>query len=102
MVIAAALVRSPATAAPNAGPAAAYIRSPVGDITARVSTKASPVSTGVGGTDGVPMALRRIDSTTEIRTNDVTIRSANGTSESAAITRTSTSGRDARLIAAPA
>ena len=90
------LARSAPAAAPSAGAIASYIRSPVGAMTASVSTSASPVSTCVGGTEGVPIALRRIDSTTEIRTNDVTISSANGISDSAAIARISTSGRDAR------
>ena len=89
------LVRSAPAAIPSAGATAAYIRSPVGAMTAMVSTIASPVSTCVGGTDGVPIALRRIDSTTEIRTNDVTIRRANGISDSAAIARIRTSGREA-------
>ena len=71
------------------------MRSTVGAMIAIVSTSDSPVSTCVGGTDGVPMALRRIDSTTEMRTNEVTMSSANGISDSAAIARISTSGRDA-------
>ncbi len=65
-----------------------------------VSTSAKPVSTCVGGTDGVPIALRRIDSTTEMRTNDVIISSANGISDSAAIATISTSGRAVRSFAA--
>jgi hypothetical protein len=80
-------------AMPSAGAIAAYTRSPVGAITAIVSTSAKPVSTGVGGTDGTPIALRRIDNTTEMRTNDVSINSANGISDSAAIARMRTSGR---------
>jgi hypothetical protein len=55
----------------------------------------------LGGTDGVPIALRRIDSTTEMRTNEVTISSANGTSDSAAIARISTSGWEANPASWP-
>ena len=83
---------------PSAGPIASYMRWAVGAMTAIVSTSARPVSTCVGGTEGVPIALRRIDSTTEMRTNDVTISSANGISDSAAIARMRTSGRDARPV----
>ena len=97
-----ALAMSAPAAAPSAGAIASYIRSPVGAMTAIVSTSARPVSTWVGGTDGVPMALRRIDSTTEMRTNDVTMSSANGISDSAAIARISTSGREASPRRAPA
>ena len=69
------------------------MRSPVGAITNSVRISASPVSTWVGGTCGVPIALRRIDSTTATRTKQVVISSANGTSDSAAIARMTTSGR---------
>ena len=69
------------------------MRSPVGAITNSVRISARPVSTWVGGTCGVPIALRRIDSTTATRTKQVVISSANGTSDSAAIARKTTSGR---------
>src|SRR3569623_1540855 len=57
---------------------------------------ARPVMTGVGGTWGVPSARRRIDSTTATFTKQVVISSANGTSDSALITRINSRGREPR------
>jgi hypothetical protein len=72
----------------------------VGAMTANVSTSASPVRTWVGGTCGAPTALRRIDSTTEMRTKQVIMSSANGSSDSAAIaSRRGTGPNPARLTA---
>src|SRR5579872_4977291 len=78
------------------------MRSPVGAITYKVRIIARPVSTCVGGTCAAPIALRRIDSTTDTRTKQVSISSANGINDSAAMANTSTSGRDDAASALPA
>jgi hypothetical protein len=57
-----------------------------------VRTKASPVTTWLGGICCVPRALRTIESTTAIFTNEVSMMSMKGASETAPSTRTSEIG----------
>src|SRR6185437_5382520 len=71
------------------------MRSNVGAITTSVSTKARPASTALGGTAEAPIAERTSDSTTTMRTNDVHVTSANGSSESTVKTASTCSGTNA-------
>src|SRR6516162_9854581 len=63
-----------------------YIWRATGAMTKILSTNAKPVITWFGGTDWVPSALRRIESTTEIFTNDVSMITTKGARDRAART----------------
>ncbi len=57
-----------------------------------VSTSASPVSTGFGGSEAAPIAERTSESTTTMRTNEVESTSTNGAIESSVRPASTSSG----------
>src|SRR5208283_295972 len=63
-------------------------------MTKNVIKRASPISTCVGGTEGVPSACRRKESTTIIRVNEVTITRIAGKMDNNVIKRSNSSGVD--------
>ena len=73
-------------------PASLYIFSATGDMIKIVRISEIPVITWFGGTCCVPSALRRIDKTTAILTNDVSMIKPNGASASAPTTMIKTTG----------
>src|SRR6266540_19603 len=76
------------------------MRLPTGAMTKSESTKASPVTTMVGGTWGVPIALRTIDSTTAIFTKLVIMTRMKGKSDRTASRPTMRIGLSANEIPA--
>src|SRR5208337_419732 len=60
----------------------------------KVIKRASPMSTCVGGTEGVPRACRRKESTTIIRVNEVTITRIAGNMDNSVINRSNSNGVD--------
>src|SRR5215475_8690435 len=79
-------------------PAELYICFTTGVIIKKLRTKARPVMTWFGGTFCVPRALRRMESTTEILTNDVNITSTKGARVSAPRTITITTGFGSEFV----
>src|SRR5438045_3366750 len=73
-------------------PASSYIWRATGTMMKIVSTNASPVMIWFGGTCCVPIAFRKIESTTEIFTKDVSITTMKGASAKVPRTMTITTG----------
>jgi len=63
-------------------------------MTKNVIKRASPMSTCVGGTEGVPSACLRKESTTIIRVNDVTMTRIAGNMDNNVINRSNSNGVD--------
>src|SRR5208282_5758210 len=63
-------------------------------MTKNVMKRASPISTCVGGTEGVPSACRRKESTTIIRVKEVTMTRIAGNMDNKVINSSSSKGVD--------